>query len=90
MQHAHGSEHFAFWVAVSKARVGEAVGLVAATCHQIHAAMGFTQEHPLHYATRRLWSWRDEFGSDAFWQQRLGDAACAAGGEALWPMLVRS
>ncbi len=85
-----GSEHFAFWVAVSKARVGEAVGLVAATCHQIHAAMGFTQEHPLHYATRRLWSWRDEFGSDAFWQQRLGDAACAAGGEALWPMLVRS
>lgn len=85
-----GSEHFAFWVAVSKARVGEAAGLVAAACHQVHAAMGFTQEHPLHYATRRLWSWRDEFGSEAFWQQRLGDTACAAGGEALWPMLVRS
>ena len=52
--------------------------------------MGFTQEHPLHHATRRLWSWRDEFGSDACWQRRLGEAACAAGGEALWPTLVRS
>lgn len=85
-----GGEHFAFWVAAAKARVGEAVGSVAAACHQVHAAMGYTQEHPLHYATRRLWSWRDEFGSDAFWQRRLGEAACAAGGEALWPMLVRS
>jgi len=83
-------DHFTFRVAAAKARVGEAAGLVAAACHQVHAAMGFTQEHPLHYATRRLWSWRDEFGSDAFWQRRLGEAVCAAGGEALWPMLVRS
>ena len=84
-----GGEHAAFWVAAAKARVGEAAGAVAAACHQVHAAMGYTQEHPLHYATRRLWSWRDEFGSDAFWQRRLGEAACAAGGEALWPTLVR-
>ena len=85
-----GGEHSAFWVAAAKARVGEAAGAVAAACHQVHGAMGYTQEHPLHYTTRRLWSWRDEFGSDAFWQRRLGEAACAAGGEALWPMLVRS
>lgn len=84
------SDQFTFWVAAAKSRVGEAAGLVAATCHQVHAAMGFTQEHPLHYATRRLWSWRDEFGSDAFWQRLLGEAACKAGGEALWPTLVRS
>ncbi len=84
------SDRFTFWVAAAKARGGEAAGLVAAACHQVHAAIGFTQEHPLHYATRRLWSWRDEFGSDAFWQRRLGEAACAAGGEALWPMLVRN
>jgi acyl-CoA dehydrogenase len=51
--------------------------------------MGFTQEHPLHRATRRLWSWRDEFGSDALWQERIGRAVCAGGGAALWPMLVR-
>ncbi len=80
-------EGFAFWVTVAKARVGEAAGLVAAAAHQVHAAMGFTQEHPLHHVTRRLWSWREEFGAEAFWQQRLGEAACRAGGEALWPML---
>jgi acyl-CoA dehydrogenase len=50
--------------------------------------MGFTQEHPLHFATRRLWSWREEFGHEAFWQQRIGMLVCAAGGDALWQRLV--
>jgi acyl-CoA dehydrogenase len=76
-------------VAVAKARCGEAAGQVAAVCHQVHAAMGFTQEHPLHFATRRLWSWRDEFGSEAMWQERIGRMVCSQGGEALWPMLVK-
>jgi len=73
---------------VAKARVGEAAGEVASICHQVHGAMGFTQEHPLHFATRRLWSWRDEFGGEAFWQERIGRRVCAGGGEALWPMLA--
>lgn len=85
---AYASAEFEFAVAVAKARVGEAAGEVAAIGHQVHAAMGFTQEHPLHFATRRLWSWRDEFGAEAFWQERLGRLICAQGGEALWPMLT--
>lgn len=87
---AYGKAEFDFAVAVAKARVGEAAGEVAAIGHQVHAAMGFTQEHPLHFATRRLWSWRDEFGAEAFWQERLGRLICAQGGEALWPMLTRN
>jgi acyl-CoA dehydrogenase len=85
---AVGQSDFEFAVAVAKARVGEAAGKVAETCHQVHGAMGFTQEHPLHFATRRLWSWRDEFGHEAFWQQRIGALVCAAGGDALWERLV--
>jgi acyl-CoA dehydrogenase len=85
---AYGNTDFAFAVAIAKARVGEAVGKVAEVCHQVHGAMGFTQEHPLHYATRRLWSWRDEFGHETFWQERIGRLVCSAGGEALWPMLT--
>jgi acyl-CoA dehydrogenase len=85
---AYGRAGFPFAVAVAKARVGEAAGKVAEVCHQVHGAMGFTQEHPLHFATRRLWSWRDEFGPDAFWQERIGRLVCAGGGEALWAMLV--
>ncbi len=65
-------------MAVAKARVGEAAGKVAEVCHQVHGAMGFTQEHPLHFATRRLWSWRDEFGHETFWQERIGRLVCSA------------
>jgi len=85
---AYGRDDFAFCVAIAKARVGEAAGKVAEVCHQVHGAMGFTQEHPLHFVTRRLWSWRDEFGNESDWQHRIGRLVCQAGGEALWPMLT--
>jgi acyl-CoA dehydrogenase len=80
---AYGTAQLGFAVAVAKSRVGEAAGKVAEVCHQVHGAMGFTQEHPLHFATRRLWSWRDEFGHESFWQERIGRMVCAQGGEAL-------
>ena len=79
---------FEFDSAIAKARVGESAGKVAAIVHQVHGAMGFTQEHPLHFSTRRLWSWRDEFGSEAYWQERIGRLVCGAGGVALWPALA--
>ena len=75
-------------VAIAKSRVGEAAGYVAAICHQVHGAMGFTQEHPLHFATRRLWAWRDECGAEPYWQDWIGRTICRQGGEALWPSLV--
>jgi acyl-CoA dehydrogenase len=87
------SERFAadaFAVAIAKSRGGEAAGHVAAICHQVHGAMGFTQEHPLHFATRRLWAWRDEWGAEFFWQERIGRLVCAQGGEGFWPLLVDS
>jgi acyl-CoA dehydrogenase len=77
-----------FAVAIAKARCGEAAGQVAAICHQVHGAMGFTQEHPLHFATRRLWAWRDEWGAESWWQERLGRMICAAGGEGFWPLIA--
>lgn len=80
----------AFTIAVAKARTGEAAGRSAEIAHQVHGAMGFTHEHALHYATRRLWSWRDEFGAETRWQTELGLLAAAAGPRALWPMLTRT
>lgn len=85
---AHGSAGAELAIAVAKSRVGEASGQVAAISHQVFAAMGFTQEHPLHFSTRRLWSWRDEFGQEAFWQERIGRLVCSNGGESLWPLLT--
>jgi len=78
-----------FAVSVAKSRVGEAAGKSAEIAHQVHGAMGYTREHNLHYSTRRLWSWRDEFGNESYWQSRLGRAVAAQGADALWPMLSR-
>lgn len=75
-------------VAVSKIRTGEAAGIVAAAVHQLHGAIGFTREYPLQLLTRRLWSWRDEFGSEAEWSILLG-RHLAPFGPALWHELTR-
>lgn len=75
-------------IAAAKARAGEAASIGCNIAHQVHGAIGFTAEHALHFSTQRLWSWRDEFGNDAFWQQQLGDRAVAAGADGLWAMLT--
>jgi acyl-CoA dehydrogenase len=74
--------------AVAKSRAGEAAGIAAEISHQVIGAMGFTLEHPLHRYTRRLWSWRDEYGNEAFWNARLGEAAIGAGGSGAWSLIA--
>ena len=76
-------------VAIAKVRAGEAAGAGAAIAHQVHGAMGFTYEHSLHHATRRLWAWREEFGNEAVWAQRLGRMVAAAGADQLWPLITQ-
>jgi acyl-CoA dehydrogenase len=77
-----------FEVAVAKIRAGEAAGLGASIAHQVHGAIGFTYEHSLHFATRRLWSWRAEFGSESRWAGELGRTVTARGADALWADLT--
>jgi acyl-CoA dehydrogenase len=77
-----------FEVAAAKIRVGEAAGVGAGIAHQTHGAIGFTYEHSLHFATRRLWSWRAEFGSESAWARELGYAVAARGADALWADLT--
>jgi acyl-CoA dehydrogenase len=77
-----------FEIAVAKVRVGEAAGVGAGIAHQTHGAIGFTYEHSLHFATRRLWSWRAEFGSESAWARSLGRAVAARGADALWSDLT--
>ncbi|MFI5015656.1 MAG: acyl-CoA dehydrogenase family protein, partial [Hyphomicrobiales bacterium] len=75
-------------VGAAKARAGEAASIAAGLAHQAHGAIGFTEEYELHHVTRRLWSWRDEFGNEAEWNAIVGRAALAAGPDGLWPALT--
>jgi len=78
----------AFEIAAAKVRVGEAVGVGASIAHQTHGAIGFTYEHALQFVTRRLWSWRAEFGGEGDWAVELGRAVAERGADALWPHLT--
>ena len=77
-------------IAAAKIRAGEAAGKVAEIAHQVHGAIGFTHEHSLHRLTRRLWSWRDEFGTESQWSLDLGKEVMAAGADALWPTITQA
>lgn len=70
-----GTERARIAIAVAKAQASAGAGIVARNAHQVHGAIGTTKEHPLHLTTTRLWSWRDECGSERDWQLELGRAA---------------
>jgi len=75
-------------ITAAKTVAGPAATAICAIAHQLHGAIGFTDEHPLHLATTRLWAWREEYGSDHEWAARLAERALAGNGGALWPMLT--
>jgi len=77
-----------FEIAAAKVILGDAVDPGTSIAHQAHGAIGFTYEHTLHFASRRLWSWRAEFGSAAYWAAQLGHDAVARGADALWPYVT--
>jgi acyl-CoA dehydrogenase len=75
--------------AAAKVRAGAAVEVVARRAHQVHGAIGFTQEYRLHRLTRRLWSWRDEGGNEAVWADVLGAGLAADDPSGVWSQLTR-
>jgi len=78
-----------FETACAKVVAGEAAGLATTVAHQVHGAIGFTYEHALHFTTRRLWSWRPEFGTESQWAEELGRRTAERGAPSLWPDLTR-
>jgi alkylation response protein AidB-like acyl-CoA dehydrogenase len=74
--------------ATAKIAAARAATSIARAAHQLHGAMGVTREHSLHHVTRKLWSWRDEYGSERRWSTDLGREALAAGETGLWERLT--
>ena len=77
-----------FAIMAAKVTAGDAITATTAISHATHGAIGFTHEHSLHFSTRRLWSWSNEFGSSTYWAQSIGRSICSRKGADLWPTLV--
>ena len=71
-------------IASAKYRASDCADLISSIAHQIHGAIGFTHEHDLHFFTRRLWSWRTEFGSAGHWSKTLGELTLRHGSDGIW------
>ncbi|CAJ1500378.1 acyl-CoA dehydrogenase family protein [[Mycobacterium] burgundiense] len=74
--------------ATAKIVAGEVAGHIAKAAHQLHGAIGVSEEYVLHRYTRRLWAWRDEYGSENEWAHRLGATLVQRGPDALWPWVA--
>ncbi|MCC6435136.1 MAG: acyl-CoA/acyl-ACP dehydrogenase [Acidimicrobiales bacterium] len=84
---AFGGGDATFEVASLKSLAGESGSDVTTRAHQVHGAIGMTQEFVLHQLSRRVWSWREEFGSTAWWRQGLGQLVADVGADGLWPLV---
>jgi len=73
--------------AIAKSRANDAAGSVARMAHQVHGAIGFTQEYQLHRYTRRIQSWRGEFGASAYWNRRIGELVRADSRSSVWEVV---
>ncbi len=77
-----------FEIACAKLRANRAVDVATNAGHQVHGAIGITQEHALHRYTQRLWSWKSEFGNDRYWATQLGTRVAGRGADSLWSDLT--
>jgi len=74
-------------VAAARVVVDDAITLGTRSAHQAHGAMGVTREYRLHQLTRRLWSWRHEWGTTREWRRRLGASAFARDADDLFDLV---
>ncbi|MGJ6968521.1 acyl-CoA dehydrogenase family protein [Streptosporangium sp. G11] len=64
--------------ATAKIRTASAASTGSRIAHQLHGAIGVTREYELSRLTVAMWSWRDEYGSESAWAERLAADALAA------------
>ena len=77
-----------FEITAAKVLADQAASTATRHAHQAHGAMGMTREYPLHHLTRRLWSWRSEFGDERRGSRALGEVVVSAGPDQLYPLIA--
>jgi acyl-CoA dehydrogenase len=69
-----------FEIVATKSLTNRHAGLVTRAAHQAHGAIGMTQEYSLQLFSRRLHTWRGDFGDETTLNLRLGTAMTNSGG----------
>ena len=75
-------------VAAARSRLGDAADTVFAQAHQVHGAIGFSYEYVLHFRTRRLLAWRDQYGTVAHWRRLLARSFAGRKADEVWPVIA--
>jgi acyl-CoA dehydrogenase len=75
-------------VSAARSRMGDTADTVFAIAHQVHGAIGFSYEYALHFRTRRLMAWRDQFGTVAYWRRILARGLAGRRADDIWPLLT--
>ncbi len=84
--HGFSAAETEFAVTAARVAVGRAVTPVTTIAHQLHGAIGVTDEHPLWSATMRAQSWAGDYGTTVGHARRLGRMALAAADP--WDLIV--
>ena len=74
--------------AIAKSVSSRAARAASATAHQVHGAMGMSQEYPLGALTTRLWSWAEEAGRPEVWEAWIGLQFMQQDHPQLWEAIV--
>jgi acyl-CoA dehydrogenase len=79
-------ERVSMMVAIARVQAARAATVTSGIAHQLHGAIGVTDEYPLHHFTSQLWAWRDENGTEHEWAVELASMGVHAGD--LWKALT--
>ncbi len=74
--------------AIAKSMTSRAARSASASAHQVHGAMGMSQEYPLGRFTTRLWSWAEEGGRPEAWELWIGTRFLEQDQPQLWTAIV--
>ncbi|CAB5040508.1 MAG: hypothetical protein F2923_05910 [Actinobacteria bacterium] len=74
--------------AIAKSVAGRCARKASMLAHQVHGAMGMSQEYHLGALTTRLWSWTEEAGRPEFWNLSIGKTFLEQPNPRLWDSIV--
>lgn len=84
---ALGTPGWTLQSAMAKTLANSASFTATRSAHQVHGAMGMTQEYPLHCFTTRLWAGRQDYGTTPYWASFIAGTLAEGPSENLYRLI---